>query len=240
MENRSFNEVVGSSSAPYLRSLAAACGLATNYSGVAHPSLPNYIALTSGSTQGISNDAGPQTDPVSAPSIFSLLGPGWRSLEESMPANCASSSSGNYAVRHNPAAYYTSVARACGRQDVPLGSTPDISARFTLITPNLCHDMHNCSTAAGDSWLAKVVPQILDSPTYRAGATALFITWDENDAGGERVPTYVVAPSVAPGTRSAVAYTHYSLLRTTEDLLGVRPLLGAAATATSMRAAFNL
>ena len=76
---------------------------------------------------------------------------------------------------------------------------------------------------------------------HRAGCeTALFITWDETEASGSTIPTYVVAPSVAPGTRSAAAFNHYSLLRTTEDLLGLRPLLGAASNAAAMTAAFNL
>ncbi len=240
MENRSYRDIVGSSSAPYLASVARACGLATNYSGVAHPSLPNYVALTSGSTHGIGDDDGPGSHPLSGPSIFSLLGNGWRSLEESMPVACDRGSGGQYAVKHNPAAYYVDLGTSCTTQDVPLGSVPDVTSRFTVITPNLCHDMHDCSTATGDTWLAGELPLLLDSATYRAGHTAVFVTWDENDAGGRRVPTYVISPAVHPGTRSAASFTHYSLLRTTEQLLGLHPLLAAAATANSMAAAFNL
>jgi hypothetical protein len=136
--------------------------------------------------------------------------------------------------------YYTSLAASCAAQDVTLTTPPDLSARFTFITPNLCDDMHDCATAAGDRWLAGVVPQILSSPAYRAGTLVLFITWDENDAGGSLVPTYVVAPSVPKGTRSAAGFSHYSLLSTTEELLGLSPLLGAAASAPDMRAAFHL
>jgi hypothetical protein len=84
------------------------------------------------------------------------------------------------------------------------------------------------------------LPQILDGASYRAGHTAIFVTWDENDSGGTKVPTYVVAPSVHPGTRSAVVFNHYSLLRTTQELLSLEPLLGAAASANSMIAGFNL
>lgn len=240
MENRSFGDVVGSPSAPYLASVARACGLATHYNGVAHPSLPNYLAMTSGSSHGISDDDGPSSHPLADPSIFSLLGSGWRSLQESMPTNCDRGHTGDYAVKHNPAAYYTTVGAACATQDVPLTSPPDLSARFTLLTPNLCHDMHDCSTATGDTWLAGEVAAIVDSPTYRAGTMAVFVTWDENDSGDGPVPTYVIAPSVRPGTRSAVPYTHYSLLRTTEELLGLHPLLADAGAATSMRSGFNL
>ena len=84
------------------------------------------------------------------------------------------------------------------------------------------------------------MPRIVRSPAYRDGTTALFITYDEDDHGeGNRVYTVVVAPSVPPGTRADAAFTHYSLLRTQEELLGL-PLLGQAASAASMRAAFDL
>jgi phosphatidylinositol-3-phosphatase len=240
MENRSSKDVIGSPSAPYLRSLAAACGLATNYRSVSHPSLPNYLALTSGSTYGIHDDNGPGSHPLPDPSIFSLLFNDWRSLEESMPVACDRASTGQYAVKHNPAPYYTNLDSSCTTQDLPLNSTPDVTARFTLIAPNLCDDMHDCSTAVGDLWLAAEVPRILDSLTYHGGHTVVFITWDEDDAGNGTVPAYVIAPSVQAGTQSALPFTHYSLLRTTEELLGLEPLLGAAATANSMASAFNL
>ena len=188
----------------------------------------------------MTDDSGPSSHRLAATSIFSLLGSDWRTLAESMPSNCDHSSGGRYAVRHNPAVYYTAIAGECSSQDVPLAATPDLSARFTVIIPNLCNDMHDCSTATGDKWLAEEVPQIVNTPEYRSGTTALFITWDENDSGGSLVPTYVVAPSVAPGTRSSQQFDHYSLLRTTEDMLGLHPLLGRAATASDMSAAFHL
>jgi hypothetical protein len=237
MENRGLTQVSGSPQAPYLNSLAGACGLAINYSGVSHPSLPNYIALTSGSTQGIADDTG---RPLGVPTLFGLLGKDWKALEESMPSDCDQTSGGEYALKHNPAPFYTTIAAECAIQDVPLTNPPDISARFTFITPNLCHDMHDCSTSAGDRWLSTEVPLILDSTEYRSGNTALLITWDENDSGGSAVPCYVIAPSVPPGTRSATAFNHYSLLRTTEEMLGLAPLLGRAASAPSMREAFHL
>lgn len=235
------DQVEGSASAPYLNQLGGKCGVATDYSGVSHPSLPNYIALTSGGTQGISDDNGPSSHPLAVPSIFSLLGTGWRSLEESMPSPCDQSSGGEYATKHNPAVYYTDVAGQCAGQDVPMNdAAPDVSARYTFITPNLCNDGHDCPTATADHWLSVEMPRILDSAQYRSGTTAVFITWDENDAGGSLVPMYVVAPSVVAGTRSAQPFSHYSLLRTAEELLGLTPLLGAAATAPSMRSAFHL
>lgn len=240
MENRGYQEVIGSPAAPYINRLAASCGLATNYYAVAHPSLPNYLALTSGSTQGVSDDSGPYAHPVSSPSVFSLLGGGWTSLEEGMPVNCDLQSGGEYAVKHNPAAYYTGVRGACTQQDVPLATAPDLSAAFTFITPNLCHDMHDCSTSAGDSWLATEVPLLLRTPQYLSGRTAIFITWDESDGSTQQVPALVIAPTVPGGSRVGTRFTHYSLLRTIEELLGLTPLLGGAASAPSMVAGFNL
>jgi hypothetical protein len=237
MENRGLDQIDGSPDAPYLNSLGRQCGLATDYSAISHPSLPNYIALTSGSTQGITDDTG---HPLSMPSLFGLLGTDWRSLEENMPANCDRSSGGEYALKHNPAPYYRPIGSECSAQDVPLTNPPDMSAEFTLVTPDLCHDMHDCSTQAGDAWLSGEVPLMLNSPEYRAGTTAVFITWDENDAGGTLVPCYVIAPSVSPATRSAIPFSHYSLLRTTEEMLDLTPLLGGAAGAPSMAGAFHL
>jgi phosphatidylinositol-3-phosphatase len=247
-ENKTYDQIVGSSNAPYINGLAKQCGLATNFSAEAHPSLPNYIAMTSGSTQGISDDSGPSSHALNVESIFSQV-VDWRSLEESMPSNCDLSNSGLYAVRHNPAAYYTNVATACASRDVPLAASPDISARFTFVTPNLCNDMHSCPTQSdatteiktGDAWLSTFMPKIVASPEYQSGATALFITWDEDDYGdSQHIVTIVVSPSTPAGLTPGTAFNHYSMLRTTEEMLGTSAFLGQAATATSMRSAFHL
>jgi phosphatidylinositol-3-phosphatase len=242
MENHAYSQIIGSRRAPYINRLAARCGVATRFFAERHPSLPNYIAMTSGSTQGVTDDDGPDAHQLTAPSIFSQLGPrGWRSLQESMPSACRRSDAGAYAVHHNPAAYYTNLRGACHTNVVPLGARPDLSARFTFVTPNNCHNMHDCSVSTGDAWLERFVPKVLASREYRAGRTAMFLTWDEDDdASGNHIPTLVVAPSVRAGTRSRVRFDHYSMLRTTEEMLGVTPLLGNAASAKSIRSAFHL
>jgi phosphatidylinositol-3-phosphatase len=247
-ENKTYSQIVGSADAPYINSIAKECGSAANFHAEAHPSLPNYIAMTSGSTQGIGDDDDPSAHPLGVPSIFSQLGGGWRALEESMPSKCDLSNSGQYAVRHNPAAYYTNTRTACHAQDVPLAGAPNLSARFTFITPNLCHDMHSSSCASdatgqvrvGDQWLAGFLPSVLSSSQYRAGRTAVFITWDEDDySSGQRIATFVVAPSVPRGAAPAARFDHYSLLRTTEQMLGL-PAIGQATGAASMLHAFRL
>jgi hypothetical protein len=242
MENRPYSQIIGSPSAPYLNRLASRCGLATRFTAETHPSLPNYIAMTSGSTQGITDDGPPSEHTLNAPSIFSQVGSrGWRSLQESMPSNCKLDDAGDYAVRHNPAAYYRNIRGACRSASVPLGNRPDLGARFTFVTPNLCNDMHDCDVATGDAWLKGFLPKVYSSRSYRAGRTAVFVTWDEDDRSGDnQIATLLIAPGIKPGTRSGVPFEHYSMLRTTEELLGLRTFLGNAASARSMRGAFNL
>jgi phosphatidylinositol-3-phosphatase len=250
MENRSYGQVIGSRSAPTINRLARQCGLATGYKGVTHPSLPNYIAATSGGTWGITDDASPAEHTVSRESIFGQLaarGRTWRSYEESMPARCGLTNAGLYAVKHNPAAYYLRSRDDCRRWDVPLEPAlahdlrDDRLPAFAFVTPNLCNDMHDCSVATGDAWLQRWVPRILASRAYRSASTVLVITFDEGEDSSNRVPTIVVSPSTQPGTQSDAPFDHYSLLKTTEELLGLPPLARAGAPATaSMRTAFHL
>jgi len=242
MENKDYGQIIGQPAARYINSLAARCGLATNYQAVTHPSLPNYLAMTGGSTFGVTDDRPPAAHPIGAASIFSQVGAtGWRALQESMPVPCALTDSGTYGVRHNPAAYYTSIRSACQTRDIryDLAAAPDVSAAYTFVTPNLIHDMHDGTVADGDAWLSAFVPKVLASPQYQAGNTLLVIIWDEGTIASNQVAALMVAPSIRPGTRSDTSYTHYSLLRTSEELLGL-PLLGSAGGATSMRPGFGL
>ena len=261
MENHSFGDIIGNTSqAPYLNSLAAECGLATNYHNLSHPSLPNYIGMTSGLSGRALKPFDPDCSPskkcsTSAPSIFGQ-GETWKAYDESMPANCAPANSGEYAVRHNPPPYYTTLS-GCSTNDVPYTQlATDLADNalpaFSFITPNLIDDMHDGTIADGDSWLASNLPTILDSPEYQDGNTVVFITWDEGTGGknGEdcvanttdpscQVPTIVISPSTPAGATSATLFNHYSLLGTTEQLLGLPPL-GAASAYPTMASAFNL
>jgi phospholipase C len=260
MENHSYSDIIGSSSAPYINSLAGECGLATNYHNLSHPSLPNYVGATSGLAVSSLKPFDPDCNPTkkcstSAASIFGQ-GETWKAYEESMPSNCAPSNSGEYAVRHNPPPYFTSLS-GCSTLDVPYTSLAgDLSAgtlpAFSFITPNLIDDMHDGTIAQGDSWLSANLPAILSSSAYASGTTAVFITWDEGSGGksGENcatnttdaschVVTIVVSPSTAAGSTSGTLFNHYSLLGTAEQLLGL-PLLGQAASTATMTSAFNL
>jgi phospholipase C len=254
MENKNYSSIVGSSSAPYENQIAQRCGLATNYHAVAHPSLPNYIALTSGSTQGITDDSGPSAHPLNVNSIYHQAYPSAKGYAEGMASNCATGGGTRYAVRHAPWPYYVNGSAGqqhteCLANDVPMGTASsgnfrtDVNnglPRFSFVTPDLCNDMHDCSVATGDAYLANLVPTIIAGPDYQQGRLAIVIVFDENaGASGNQVYCAVISPFTSPGTQTATNFTHYSLLRTTEEILGV-PLLGGASGAVSMRGAFGL
>ncbi|HUA28700.1 MAG TPA: alkaline phosphatase family protein [Streptosporangiaceae bacterium] len=263
LENHSYNAILGSSQAPYFNTLAKDCGLATNYHNVTHPSLPNYIAATSGlgysSIQKFLPDCSPSSScDTSAKSIFGQ-GESWKSYEESMPSTCDHSNSGNYAVRHNPAVYYTTL-HGCSSDDVSYSHLASDLAHnqlpaFSFVTPNLIDDMHNGTVADGNRWMSRNLPTILNSAEYKNGSTVIFITFDEGSdvgsyADGEHcatntsdtschLPTFVISPSTKVGARSGTLFNHYSLLATAEQLLHLSKL-GQAASAATMTSAFNL
>lgn len=229
MENKSFDQAI---SGAYTASLVRKYGVLTDYHAVSHPSLPNYLALTSGRTWGITDDGYHRLPRDGIGDQLTAARIPWRAYMEGMSTNCRQDGSG-YAVKHNPFAYY---GGSCPPSVVPLTSLAhdlqSATPRFVWITPNLCHDTHDCPVADGDRWLSTVVPEIQTSPAW-AGDGVLFITWDEaegSDSATNRVPALVVGSRVA-AARPAAPADHYGLLATMEDLLGV-PRLGQAAQAT--------
>ena len=228
MENRSYSQAIASS---YVSKLADEYAIATDYHGVSHPSLPNYLALTSGSTWGIADDGFHALPAGGLGAQLTSAGIVWRAYMEGMSNGCFHSPY-PYALKHNPFAYYGS---ACPSQVVPFtqfaldmaGAVP----QFVWITPNMCHDGHDCSSSAADAWLSQTVPTILNSSAWQDGGM-LVITWDEGEDSANSVLTLIVRPD--PVThKSAKPYDHYSLLATIEDELGLARL-GQAAQATPM------
>ena len=250
MENHTASDVIGSADAPYTTALATQCGRAAHYESVGSPSLPNYLGATSGDTQGISDDGPPASHPLTVDNQFRQVraaGRTERSYSESMRSDCQLDSSGEYAVQHNPAPYYLGRddRAACERDNVPLGTTDsgplrqDLDAgtppTFAFITPNLCDDTHDCPVRTGDDWMRRWLPLVLTSPTYRQGRTVVFLVWDEPTP----MPFVVLSPSTPPNVVGSTPASHYALLRTTEELLGLA-LLSQAATAPSLRADYRL
>ena len=228
LENRSYSQAI---TTPFIAQLAASYGLATNYHGITHPSLPNYLAMTSGSTWGISDDG---WHPLPAGGLGAQLdaaGLSWRAYMEGMTSGCYRNVN-RYALKHNPFAYY---GGQCPAQVVPFSEfASDINnnvPQFVWITPDLCHDGHDCSNSVVSDWLSQVVPTILASDAWKQGGV-LFITYDEGEDAANSVLTLVVRDRQV-NQRSAVAYDHYSLLASVETLLGL-PRLGRAAQASPM------
>jgi hypothetical protein len=228
MENHEYGSIIGNSNAPYLNALVARYGLATNYTAVAHPSEPNYLALFSGSTQGVTDDGIYNLAEKNLADQLEAHGRTWAVFAQDVPLGCYKGGSkyggpdgaGWYARKHDPAISFTDISAnpsRCARIS-DFSHFDPAAANVELIVPNMCNDMHDCSVATGDAFLKKLVPQIQAAMAKQPGV--LFITWDEGGSslgGGGRVATLVVGPSVRPGYRSAVRHDHYSLLRTIEN-----------------------
>jgi hypothetical protein len=243
MENKHYTDVIGNASAPWMTNLVKSCASAKAYAAAASPSRPNYVAMTAGD---IFNCAGSDADP-SAGSCTPTSGSVYKQVidaggttlayAEGMNANCEATSHNRYAVKHNPWPYFASESSLCQQFDKPLPASIDVNNLPTLLTvfPDLCHDMHDCSVAIGDTWLSQYVQPVLNSAAYQNGSTAVIVTWDEYT----NLPNVFASQSVTPGTSVTAATSHYALLRTIEDMLGLGPL-GQAATATGLRAATHL
>ena len=236
-ENKEVQSVLGSRDAPTFNSMAKRYGQLTRYYGVTHPSLPNYLALVSGSTQGITTDC---TDcVVSARNLADTLeaaGKTWRLYAEGLPRpGITGASAGRYAKKHAPFLYFRDVVDAPTRLNrvVPLAGLPaDVQAGtlpdFALVVPDLCHSMHDCSVAVGDSWLRSTLP-----PLLKLARTVVFVVFDEgssNVRGGGHVAALALGTAVRRNARFGSATGHYGLLRTIEAAWKL-PLLGNSARA---------
>ena len=242
MENREYDDIIDNAAAPYINSLANRYGLATNYTAIRHPSLPNYMALTSGDTFFTSDCSGCVVNVKNVPDEVYESGRSWKAYFESMPAACTTTDSGLYVQKHNPFVHYQDIVgntTRCRNHVVPLTSFSIDLANNTLpsyvwITPNLCNDMHDCSVATGDAWLSSFMPKIIGSPAFTN--SVVFLTWDEGTTtigGGGHIPLVVISPLTPAGFRSSAPYNHYSLLRTIEAAWHMPPL-GNASTATTL------
>jgi phosphatidylinositol-3-phosphatase len=241
-ENHSISEIT-SSTMPYLTSLGDTYAKAIALQAITHPSLPNYFAITSGSTQGAGSDCGSSTAGCTTPAdnIFHQLesGAGWNQWSDAMPSNCDSSNATSYVVHHAIPPFYTDLA-TCQVNDVALdqNTVPPITAGYTFITPSNDHNAHSGSLTLADQWLKTVVGQLMIDPAYTNGSTLIEITFDEGSGGNNTVLTTFIHPTLS-GVVITQPTTHYSTLRLNEELLGL-PLLGAAQTAPDIRQALGL
>ena len=240
-ENHEASSIAGNPDAPTFNALARRYATLTNYTAVAHPSLPNYLALVSGSMQGILSDC---TDCVvqarNLADTLAAAGKTWKTYAEDLPyPGFTGGSSGRYVKKHNPFLYFGDVAGSRARRNrvVPFTQlAPDVARgrlpNFSLIVPNLCDDMHDCSVATGDAWLKAHVVPLLHSPRLRGGV--VFVVFDEGTSdtgGGGRIAALALGPTVRRGAKFTRATNHYGLLRTIEDAWGL-PRLGLSRRGT--------
>jgi phosphatidylinositol-3-phosphatase len=231
MENHSYGQVIGNPAAPFINQLARGGALFTRSFAVTHPSQPNYLALFSGSTQGVTDDSCPHT--FDAPNLAAgLAGAGlsFAGYAEDLPAvGSPACSQGQYARKHVPWANFSNVP---GSVSQPFTSWPagDFAKLPTVsfVIPNLCNDMHDCDVATGDAWLRAHIGAYAD--WAMSHDSLLILTWDENDdSPGNQITTIMAGQLVKPG-RYAEPITHYNVLATIETAYAL-PRSGQAATA---------
>ena len=247
MENEEYRDIIGSRQTPFINALAHRYALAGSMYAITHPSLPNYLALTGGATFGIDSDCTDCRVPSARSLADQLTGAhlSWKAYMEDLPHPCyRGASAGLYAKKHDPFMYYDRVAKdpsQCAHV-VPLTElATDERAhalpRFVWVTPNLCHDMHDCAPPQGDAFLAGVVPPLLNALGPRG---LLVLTWDEGDtddgccrvAAGGHIATVLAGGLAAPGARLTRAVDQYSILQAIEDLYRLHRLRGAACPCT--------
>jgi hypothetical protein len=232
-ENKERTQVLGK--APTFTRYAAEYANLTRYSGVTHPSLPNYIAFVSGSLQGIRTNC--TTCRVSARSLADTIessGRSWKTYAEGLPRpGYLGAVSGRYAKKHNPFVYFRSVALSPARRarvvpfthfwrDLRAGALPN----FSLIVPDMCNSMHDCPVRVGDAWLRRLLPGLIELPN-----TVVFVLFDEGTSavrGGGHIAALALGSAVRPRSRFTAVTDHYGALRTIEEAWGL-PLLGRSA-----------
>jgi hypothetical protein len=237
-ENKESDSVIGGQQAPTFSAMAARYATLTRYYGVTHPSLPNYLALVSGSTFGVHDDC--TSCQFAARNLADSLEAAkktWKAYAEGLPRRgFMGVAFGGYAKKHMPFLYFRNIATRRARREnvVPLGQlTADLRAHrlpdFALVVPNLCNSMHDCSVATGDAWLRRRLPPLLSQPN-----TVVFVIFDEGRSavrGGGHIPAFAAGTAVKPGSHFGRVTNHYGLLRTVEEAWGL-PLLGRSAVAT--------
>jgi phosphatidylinositol-3-phosphatase len=226
-ENRADAEVLGSTDAPYINQLARSGLLLTNSYAITHPSQPNYVALFSGSTQGLSSDGCPNT--FSGDNLAHQLLSRHQSFagySQSLPsAGYLGCSAGPYARKHAPWTDFANVPRSAGRPLAQFPSYPDLP-KVSFVIPDLNHDMHDGTIAEADAWLRS---HLAGYVTWAESHNSLLVlTWDEDDrSAGNHIPT-VLAGAHVPAAHYGKRVDHYTILRTIEAACGL-PALGAAA-----------
>ena len=245
-ENEELTSVIGNPDMPVYNRMAQAYTLLSQYYAVAHPSLPNYIAMIGGDTFGIQTDCTKCfINASSLPDQIETSGRTWKAYQENMPKPCFIGSLVLYAQKHDPFIYFDPIRldqSRCESHVVPLTQMQaDLDNQsfpnFAFITPNMCNDAHDCPLKSADSWLDHTLNTLIPALDADKQPYLIVLTWDEGQGShsccglpqyaGGRVATILISPQVKNGFEDETPYTHYSLLKTIEVAWGL-PLLGHA------------
>jgi acid phosphatase len=229
MENRGAEEILGNPAAPFINSLGRSGLSLTDMHAIAHPSEPNYLALFSGSTQGLGSDACPVT--LSGPNLATELraaGYTFAGYAESLPSvGYTGCGDGEYARKHAPWIDFTNLPASMNQPFTAFPADYAGLPTVSFVVPNLADDMHDGTIGEGDSWLARNVGGY--ATWARTHDSVLIVTWDENDGSpGNQIATVLVGAGVTGGP-AGQPVTHFSLLRSIEDAYSLS-LLGSSAT----------
>jgi phosphatidylinositol-3-phosphatase len=233
-ENRSYAEIIGSPDAPYINSLATQGALFTQSFAIGHPSQPNYLALISGSTQGITDDSCPHDFSVATlESELLSAAKSFAGYSEDLPQTGSDTcGSGEYARKHAPWVDFT---QDQPNDNQPFSSFPSDFTKLPLVSfviPNLLDDMHDGTIQQGDAWLKDHLSSYVD--WAMTNNSVLIVTWDEDDGTqNNQVATIFVGGPVKAGQYSE-SINHYNVLRTIENFYGLSPL-GDSQSASSIR-----
>lgn len=237
-ENHRQQQVIGSSSAPYINSLATAGANFTQSFAITHPSQPNYLALFSGSTQGITNDSCPHT--FTTGNLGKQLvdaGLSFAGYSEGLPSQGSTvCTSGRYARKHSPWVNFSNLATSTNKQFTAFPTDFTQLPTVSFVIPDLCNDMHDCSVRTGDTWLMSHLKPYADwAKTHNS---VLIVDFDEDDSSStNKIPTVFYGQPVKTGVYSE-HITHYGVLRTVEDMYNLTHL-GNAASATTITDSWN-
>ena len=233
-ENKEFGTVIGNPQMPYFNELAKSNTLLSQFYAVTHPSLPNYLAMISGDTFGLTFDCySCSYDARTFPDLIEASGRTWKTYQEDMPSACYDGTEyANYAIKHNPFVYFKPIRlneERCSRSVVPLTDLPlDLAAgalpNYVFITPNQCNDAHDCDLDVADNWLRNIMAPLQTALDLEGEPYLIVITWDEGqgnhsccglpqEAGG-RIATILISPQAKNGFEDTTPYTLYSLLKT--------------------------
>jgi phosphatidylinositol-3-phosphatase len=255
MENNDWSTIKGNTSAPYINSLLAVGAHAEQYYNPPgnHPSEPNYLWLEAGTNFGVLDDDDPsvnsQTTTAHLVTQLTAAGHTWKAYEEDISGTvCPLTEVADYATKHCPMVFFTDVtadnsatapiciAHVRPYSELATDLAANTTADYNFITPNLCDDMHGASDCTssnyiqlGDTWLSQQLPVLFVSTAYQNGAIIL-ITWDEGVNDDGPIGMIALGKSAKVGYSNTVHYTHSSTLRTVQEIFGLSPFLGDAAT----------